>query len=215
MKRPISPTPKNTGFDWPEIRQRLAASSATISSGEQVTQDEMERIWAQRAAVLAQLPVEEAQGEHLEVALVRLGHEVFGLPVQNVLDVWPAQRITRVPRTPEWVGGVTNLHGRIISVINLRLFFGLPAADNDAETKHLSYLVVVTIPPMETALLVDEVIGVESLQVSANEKGVLHGLPVQFVHKLVKLPQSDQLALVLNLPALFADEHFVIREEIS
>jgi purine-binding chemotaxis protein CheW len=215
MKKPDSNTPRNTGFDWPEIRKRLAASTAAISFGEEVTQEEMERIWAERAAVLAEVPVEEAQGERIEVALVRLGHEVFGLPVQNVLDVWPAQRITQVPRTPEWVAGVTNLHGRIISIVNLRLFFGLPAAENDPETKQPSYLVVVTIPPMETALLVDEVIGVESLQVSAGEKGVLHGLPMQYVHKLVKLQQSDQLALVLNLPALFADERFVIREELS
>ncbi|TNE66669.1 MAG: chemotaxis protein CheW [Alphaproteobacteria bacterium] len=57
---------------------------------------------------------------------VRLAGQTLGIPVLAVHDVLNAQKITRIPRAPEWVSGVLNLRGRIVTAIDLRRRLGLP-----------------------------------------------------------------------------------------
>ena len=160
----LRPNKKIHSFDWEAARQRLAASKAAMVAGNEMSPENLEHIWAQRAAQLAKAPGEEEIGERIEAVLVRLGREVFGLEVQFVRDIRPAQQITRVPRVPEWVIGLSNLHGRILSVIDLRRFLNLPEKGEEEEHGAApKYLAVTETENMEIALLVDEVLGVEAL----------------------------------------------------
>ncbi|HNT73626.1 MAG TPA: chemotaxis protein CheW [Anaerolineae bacterium] len=143
----------------------------------------MRQVWERRAARLAQVPVEEDVGERIALILMQLGQETFGLEATYVFDIRPLPTVTPVPRTPDWVVGVVNLRGRIISVVDLQRFFRLPllkksardkttgsalvkaaVADNGEEATQ--YLVVVETPEMELALLTDGVLAVRSTPVS-------------------------------------------------
>ncbi|MCJ9429571.1 chemotaxis protein CheW [Kordiimonas marina] len=57
---------------------------------------------------------------------VRLAGQTLGIPVLGVHDVLNAQQITRIPLAPEWVSGVLNLRGRIVTAIDLRRRLGFP-----------------------------------------------------------------------------------------
>ncbi|GHF22493.1 chemotaxis protein CheW [Kordiimonas sediminis] len=70
--------------------------------------------------------VEEAQ----EVVTVNLAGQVLGIPVLEVHDVLNAQQITKIPLSPEWVSGVLNLRGRIVTAIDLRARLGLPPRED-------------------------------------------------------------------------------------
>src|SRR5512142_2317152 len=85
-------------------------------------QEDIEKIWEQRAVQMAQAEVQEEAGDQLVVALIRLGRELLALEVSYVYDIRAKEALTRVPRVPEWVAGVTNLRGRILAVINLRAY---------------------------------------------------------------------------------------------
>ena len=61
--------------------------------------------------------------------VIRLGREVYGLETDYVFDIRPLESITHVPRVPDWVAGVVNLRGRIISVLDLQRFLGLPPVE--------------------------------------------------------------------------------------
>jgi len=58
-----------------------------------------------------------------------LAEEYYGLEILRVQEIVGLLPVTRVPRMPEFVAGVVNLRGRIIPVVDLRMSFGLPAAD--------------------------------------------------------------------------------------
>ncbi len=58
---------------------------------------------------------------------VTIGNQLFGISVQDVQDVFSPQAITRVPLAPPEVGGVLNLRGRIVTVIDVRQRLGLPS----------------------------------------------------------------------------------------
>jgi purine-binding chemotaxis protein CheW len=63
-----------------------------------------------------------------------LAGEEFGVRVLKVREIMGMQEITAVPQTPPHLKGVINLRGKIIPVIDLRLKFGLPAAEYNQRT---------------------------------------------------------------------------------
>jgi purine-binding chemotaxis protein CheW len=64
----------------------------------------------------------------------QLGREEFGIRVLKVREIMGILEITAVPQTPPHVKGVVNLRGKVVPVIDLRLKFGLPAADYSQRT---------------------------------------------------------------------------------
>lgn len=63
-----------------------------------------------------------------------LGNEEFGIRVLKVREIMGLQEITAVPQTPVFIKGVINLRGKVVPVIDLRLKFGLPAAEYTQRT---------------------------------------------------------------------------------
>ena len=64
----------------------------------------------------------------------QLGNEEFGIRVLKVREIMGLQEITAVPQTPMHIKGVINLRGKVVPVIDLRLKFGLPAAEYTQRT---------------------------------------------------------------------------------
>jgi purine-binding chemotaxis protein CheW len=66
-----------------------------------------------------------------------LAGEVYALPVARVQEILRITAITRVPHAPAPVRGITNLRGRVLAVVDLRLRLGLPAAEVDPRSRIL------------------------------------------------------------------------------
>lgn len=60
----------------------------------------------------------------LHIVGFRIGRETFGVPIGLVHEIVRVPDITAVPDSPDYVEGVINLRGKIISVIDLRKRFG-------------------------------------------------------------------------------------------
>jgi purine-binding chemotaxis protein CheW len=189
----------------------------------------LEQVWARRAAQIAQVPLQAEEGRQIELVLVRLGREIYGLEVGHVFDIRPSREITPVPRLPQWVAGVVNVRGRILSAIDLGRFFGLGTTSLSAETGSSAagqYLVVVETPEMEVALLVDEVLAVQAIPDSQvqDAAGTVRGLSPEYVLGIASMathPQSHNgnaagtaLLVILDLVAILADPQLIVNEEV-
>jgi purine-binding chemotaxis protein CheW len=64
----------------------------------------------------------------------QLANEEFGIRVLKVREIMGIQDITAVPQTPPHIKGVINLRGKVVAVVDLRLKFGVPAAEYSART---------------------------------------------------------------------------------
>jgi purine-binding chemotaxis protein CheW len=179
-------------IDWEEVRQRVAAAGATLASMDESAPEMVEQVWARRAARLAQVEVEEDKGEKIEMVLIRLGREIYALDAVYVCDIRPAERITRVPRVPEWVSGVVNLRGRILSVLDLQRFLGLPLQKLEDDGLKDLYLVVVETPAMELAMLVDQVLAVQALPVAdiQDSASTVRGIRSEYVRGVINYVPS-------------------------
>jgi len=206
-------------FDWDGVRGRIAAVSSALEGMESSDPATAERIWAQRAAQLAKPPQREEEGGQVELALIQLGREVYGIDVRRIVEIRPAVRITRVPRVPEWVTGVTNLRGRILSVLDLRHFFGLQPAETKDEDRMTPFLdlVVVETPAMEVALLADDVLEIEPFPNSQIQEitETIRGVSSEYVQGVIERGAETPMIVVLDLPALLADKRLIIEEEVS
>jgi purine-binding chemotaxis protein CheW len=56
----------------------------------------------------------------------QVGPETYGVPITSLHEIVRVPEITAVPDAPEYMEGVINLRGKIVSVINLRKRLGLP-----------------------------------------------------------------------------------------
>ena len=95
--------------------------------------------FADQIALGSQQQKETAQPVRLATFVsFELAHERFAIPVDPVRQVVRVSAITRVPHAPRPIRGVTNLRGRVIPVIDLRLRIGLPEGTIDRATRVIS-----------------------------------------------------------------------------
>lgn len=60
----------------------------------------------------------------LQIVGFRVGRETYGVPITAVHEIVRVPEITAVPDAPEYMQGVINLRGKIVSIIDLRKRFG-------------------------------------------------------------------------------------------
>src|ERR1043165_7830811 len=75
-----------------------------------------------------------ADGRTGKYLTFHLANEEFGIRVLKVREIMGIQEITAVPQTPAHIKGVINLRGKVVPVIDLRLKFGLSAAEYTQRT---------------------------------------------------------------------------------
>ncbi len=178
--------------------------------------EQIERIWAQRAEQFAQVEGEEEAGEQIEILLVSLGGEQYGLEVRYVTSVRPRDRITRIPRLPEWIAGIVHLRGRMLSVIDLRLYLGLPQGSGASGES----FVFVQTPAMQVVFLVDDVASVEEMPLREQRSGdrEMHHLPAGYVRAVVEARGDavrQQYITVLDVAAILSDPRLIIHQELG
>ena len=100
----------------------------------------------------------------------RMGRELYALPITNVREVVKHMAITRIPRAPDYMPGIINLRGGVITVVDLGMRFGLGAVALPAE----AFIIVVEIKFEETLCpigvqvdLVEEVIELDQASIES------------------------------------------------
>ena len=78
----------------------------------------------QGAPAGADAAAEEGPPSQLNVAFT-LGGSGCAFPAEYALEVGQIPKITPVPNVPDWLAGVANRRGDILSVVDLRAFLGL------------------------------------------------------------------------------------------
>lgn len=184
-------------MDWEAVWKSLNWDDQT-----RLQEIEQERL-RRRARQYAEPLVEETlTAEDTRSALVfDLGKERYGIDVMLVRGVRAAQHITPVPGTPDFYRGIINLRGQIITVLDLRLFFGLPRTET---TNAPQEIVLAQVGSLQLALLAHEIRGVVSF-------------PVSEIKSVEQLPYAVGIAqdhtIILNLSQLFDDDRLVVGGE--
>ncbi len=174
-------------------------------------------IWSRRAYELAEEPVAVAVGATIDLLVFNLGGEQYGIEVANVREIYPLEQLTPVPRAPNFVAGVFSARGRILSVIDLHAFLGLPVTPLTGDENQTKIMVVTNTDStsetahLELGLLADNVVDVITLFKDELEPplSTQAGVHAAYIYGLT----ADML-VVLNLNALLSDKRLIVHEEI-
>jgi purine-binding chemotaxis protein CheW len=67
-----------------------------------------------------------AEAHARDYVTLMLGDQMFGLPIDQVHDVFIASQIACVPLAPREIVGLLNLRGRVVTALSLRARLGMP-----------------------------------------------------------------------------------------
>ena len=73
----------------------------------------------------------------LQIVGFQVGRETYGVPITSLHEIVRVPEITAVPDAPEYMEGVINLRGKIVSVMDLRKRFGAKEATANRRTRIL------------------------------------------------------------------------------
>src|ERR1700751_1773167 len=73
----------------------------------------------------------------LQIVGFQVGRETYGVPITSLHEIVRVPEITAVPDAPEYMEGVINLRGKIVSVIDLRKRFGVKEAGSNRRNRIL------------------------------------------------------------------------------
>ena len=104
-----------------------------------------------------------AMNRELHIVGFQVGRETYGVPITSLHEIVRVPEITAVPDAPEYMEGVINLRGKIVSVIDLRKRLGEKKVNSSRRNR----------------ILVVE------------HRGKLSGLIVDAASEVLKIPATD------------------------
>jgi purine-binding chemotaxis protein CheW len=78
---------------------------------------------------------DSAGGDAREFVTFHMHHEMFALPLANVLEIIRMPNVARVPLSPPALAGLANLRGTVLPVVDLRRMLGLGEAVLEDSTR--------------------------------------------------------------------------------
>lgn len=132
----------------------------------------------------------------------RLGDEKYGINVMLVREVLKNTEIAPVPGAPGFVLGIINLRGNVVTVIDTRSRFGLPAHAADDSTR----IVIIEREGQVVGMTVDSVAEVADLKESEIEFAPNVGNDESAKYILGVSNKDDELLILIDLEKLFTTE---------
>src|ERR1700744_6007115 len=145
--------------------------------------------------------------EEMEVLTFDLNGETFALEavmVQEILDLLPE---TAVPGSQPFVGSVINFRGKVIPLADLRLAFGMEAAEATIDSRIIVIELDLQDEPTLVGLRTDKVKEVTNLTKPSSKAppGVGMRWRPDYINCLVK--RGGEFIILPNLQAIFAARH--------
>lgn len=144
----------------------------------------------------------------LQWVTYHLDNEVYGVNVMQVQEVLRVTEIAPVPGSQEYVLGIINLRGNVVTVIDTRKRFGLASKEPD----DLSRVIVVEVEDNVIGMLVDSVAEVVYLHQSEIEPSPTVSSDENSYYIQGVCSRGEQLLILVDINKLLDKED---RAEIS
>lgn len=134
----------------------------------------------------------------------------YGIDIMSVKEIAKAGRFTYVPNAANFVRGVYNLRGEIISVIDLRTMFHLPAERKEEDS--LENLLILKVAEHVFGVIVDsidKVVGISNESIQPPHP-IFGDINIKYIRGVVE--NSGRLYIILDLAKIFAPKEERVEE---
>lgn len=132
-------------------------SDTPLAGMEALRDSKVRDVLRRRAESLAQAQAEESLDQTEGLLLFRLGEEWYAFPIDGVREIYNEYVVTRIPRVPEYILGVVNVRGEIVSVTDLGTLIRVPSRTHRDIESQLPSAIIINRDSYVTAVVVDEI----------------------------------------------------------
>ena len=146
------------------------------------------------------------EGESLLVVEFQLFPEKYCLASACVSEVLPIKGITPIPGAPAFVLGVMNVRGKIISIVNLKIFFNLKEIGLTERNK----IIVIKQDQMEFGIVTDAITGTREIFINSLSPppATINGIGAEYVKGVT----PDGLIL-LEISSILAGNSLIVNQK--
>lgn len=126
----------------------------------------------------------------------RVGEETYGIGIDDVRQIIRVPKITRVPKMPGYVKGMTNLRGEVLPLVDLSLRLGYGCECSHEEDTRV---IVVDKRGILTGLIVESVNEVKSTEVHEidNFPEILNAsVDKKFISGIIKIGEGEDVSII-------------------
>jgi purine-binding chemotaxis protein CheW len=134
--------------------------------------------------------------DETQLVTFMLKDEEFGFDIMSVQEIIRPPKLSKVPRTPDYVQGIANLRGVVLPIIDMRPRFGMEHIEDTDGTRVL----VIDAGGVKIGLRVDRVKQVTSVSRTDMEEppAAIRGTSTDYLDGVVKLDSGARLIMALN-----------------
>lgn len=149
----------------------------------------------------------ETAAEAAQYLTFKLEDEIYATNISQVREVLEYSKVTKVPRTPDYMRGVINLRGHVVPVMDLKLRFGMSRTEKTVNTCVVIVEVNVDGDAMVIGALADSVQEVIEMDPSAIEPPPKIGtrLNTEFIRGMGK--RDEEFIIILDIDKVFSAEN--------
>ncbi len=135
-----------------------------------------------------------------DVVEFRIANGYYAMDVQIAREIVEMMEITPIPRSPDYITGVTNLRGEVTNIINISKLIGLPESVA-SETQRIIVLMPEAAQGSNVGIIVDDVrsvMQVDEKNVEALGEGLSSDV-TEYVKGIIKMKEdaSDTMRLII------------------
>ncbi len=174
---------KNKKIDWEQIKKQIENSRKIFEEGLNFPTEKKNEILHERAKIFAQ-EIKASDENYIEILTFIIGNEAYGIETSFIREVSQLKELTPIPGLPHYFIGVTNVRGKILTVVDLKKFFELPEKD----ITDLNKLVVLQSENIEFGILADSIIGTADIKPAdlQSDLPTLTGIRSEFLKGVTK-----------------------------
>ena len=149
--------------------------------------------------------------QEIQLACFRIGAEYYGLDILRIREVIRPQKLTPVPKAPEFVEGVINLRGAVIPVVDLRKRFDTSPEAAGKKTR----IIICVLAGKILGLVVDEVAEVcsYSRQEIQPAPQFLKGRGAEFFLGVCR--RGDDLVMIVDLERILSSNEKIDLQQVA
>jgi len=151
---------------------------------------------------------ENTADEVIQWVTFRLDNEKYGIQVMSVQEVLRLTEIAPVPGAPDYVLGIINLRGNVVTVIDSRKRFGLGDKESDDSTR----IVIIESESQVVGIMVDSVAEVVDLRESEIDTAPNIGNDDSAKYIQGVSSQNEELLILVDVNKLLTDDEW---DEVS
>ncbi len=194
-------------IDWDQIYARLDTIERVLEATTQMNSEREAEILAERALLLAReskAALDLSFADRLLVIAFQVGDQRFAVEVKDIQEIVTLSQIVRVPCVPDFIAGITNVRGNIVTLVDLRRLFG----DASESIVDLKRAILIAHGDSRLGLLSEEILGTLQLDREGLQKAHLGRDSERFVRGL-----TDDLISLLDAQAIITDPRVNINDE--